>query len=343
MRILQAPTEIAGQMALLSEHLRKLGHKCTAYNFRSDIKIEKRAGVNIPVSSYQSVTARLLRALFFIHSLLNYDYFHFHYGRTFLPKRLDLAILKSFNKKIIMHFHGSDIRNPEFIRYQNDKLLGLIKDDTLPLIATKEQKLLIYEAKKQADVILVSTPDLFELVGGSKVKWFPNSINLDEWKTEKTRSKSDQERVLIVHAPSKRWTKGTDIIISVIKQLQDDGLAIDFKLVENTPLVDVRKTFQKADIVIDQLLVGWYGVSGIEAMALNKPVVCYMREDLVEKFTPDVPIYNAGADNLKEALKLLVSDDRLRKRLGDAGRGFVEKYHDVRKNAKVLEETYSKI
>jgi len=42
-------------------------------------------------------------------------------------------------------------------------------------------------------------------------------------------------------------------------------------------------------------------------------------------------------------LKLLVSDDRLRKRLGDAGRGFVEKYHDVRKNAKVLEETYSKI
>ena len=343
MRILQAPTEIVGQIALLSEHLRKLGHKCTAYNFRSDINIEKRVGINIPVSSYQSVTARLLRVLFFVYSLLNYDYFHFHYGRTFLPKRVDLNVLKLLNKKIIMHFHGSDIRNPEFIRYQNNKLLGLTKGGEWPLITTKEQKLLISEAKKHADVILVSTPDLFELVGGSKVKWFPNSINLDEWKTEKTISKSSQERILIAHAPSKRWTKGTNIIISVIKQLQSNGLEIDFKLIENTPREDVKKIFQKADIVIDQLLVGWYGVSGIEAMALNKPVVCYMREDLVKKFTPDVPIYNASADNLKEALKLLVSDDRLRKRLGDAGRRFVEKYHDVRKNAKVLEETYSKI
>src|SRR6058998_2007963 len=36
---------------------------------------------------------------------------------------------------------------------------------------------------------------------------------------------------------------------------------------------------ETADLLVDQLLTGWYGAVAVEMMALGKPVVCYLRED----------------------------------------------------------------
>ncbi|GAK00997.1 hypothetical protein JCM19055_4134 [Geomicrobium sp. JCM 19055] len=44
------------------------------------------------------------------------------------------------------------------------------------------------------------------------------------------------------------------------------------------------KAYQKATVVIDQLRIGSYANLTMESMALGKPVICYVREDLVSKF-----------------------------------------------------------
>ena len=340
MRILQAPTEIAGQMALLSEHLRKLGHKCTAYNFRSDIKIEKRAGVNIPVSSYQSVTARLLRALFFIYALPNYDYFHFHYGRTFLPKRLDIAILKLFNKKIILHFHGADVGNVDGIYYKNDKLLGLIEGKSIPPTVTEEQKKLILQTRKYADLVLVSTPDLLDVM--REAVYFPNSLPRFEGKNLRSPEKKNQH-IIIVHAPTNRRKKGTDLIVKVISKLLKEKTSIEFKLIENTDYYKARRIYQGADIAIDQLLQGWYGVFSIEMMALGKPVLCYIRDDLKRKYAPSLPVVPTNPTSLYKDLKNLISDAVLRKELGERGRRYVVENHSPEKQVKELVKLYKSL
>ena len=42
---------------------------------------------------------------------------------------------------------------------------------------------------------------------------------------------------------------------------------------------------RESDVVIDQILMGTYARLAIESMALGKPVICYLREDLFE-FNP---------------------------------------------------------
>ena len=53
----------------------------------------------------------------------------------------------------------------------------------------------------------------------------------------------------------------------------------------HAPHAEAMKLYAQADLVIDQLLAGWYGGFAVETMAMGKPVVCYIRaEDL--QFVP---------------------------------------------------------
>ena len=337
MRILQGPTEIAGQMAILSEQLRKHGCKVTAVNFRKDIKVGTKSGINFPVSSYQSIGARLLRGLFFIYALFNYDYFHFHYGRTFLPKRIDLKILRILKKKIIMHFHGADIGNVDFIYYKNENLLEYPKNNKRPPKITKEQKKLILEAKRYADLILVSTPDLLDFIKGAV--YFPNSLPIFE-NNETKSPKEGNDKLLIIHAPTNRKKKGTEFIIKTIGRLKKNNPSVEFELIEGKNYKRARELYKRADIAIDQILQGWYGVFSVELMSLGKPVLCYVRDNLRKKDAPDLPIVSTSPDSLYEDLYGLIKNEESRNELGKRGERYVSENHNPEKQAKELVKLY---
>ena len=61
---------------------------------------------------------------------------------------------------------------------------------------------------------------------------------------------------------------------------------------------EARKRYETADILIDQLLAGWYGGLAVELMALGKPVICYIREDdlkyIPKEMRDELPIINAN-------------------------------------------------
>ena len=106
------------------------------------------------------------------------------------------------------------------------------------------------------------------------------------------------------------------------------------------PQVEAFEIYRQADIVIDQLYIGTYGVFALEAMALGKPVVTYLRPDLKEAFPKDLPIVSASEATLKEALASLLENPAELGRLGRLGRSYVERYHDYRKIAVVLAKLY---
>jgi hypothetical protein len=86
-----------------------------------------------------------------------------------------------------------------------------------------------------------------------------------------------------LHCPTKRNLKGTSHIIQAIKELKDEGYNLRLRICEKQPHEAILKAMQEADVVIDQLLLGWYGMVSVEAWALGKPVICYIRPDLDEK------------------------------------------------------------
>jgi glycosyltransferase involved in cell wall biosynthesis len=100
---------------------------------------------------------------------------------------------------------------------------------------------------------------------------------------------------------------------------------------------------QECDVMLDQFVLGSYGVAALEAMALGKPVVCYIKPSLIERLPSDFPIVNANQDNLVRVLGGLLEDGHQRHQIGKLSRIYVEKHHDAHKIARNLVKIYEEI
>ena len=113
------------------------------------------------------------------------------------------------------------------------------------------------------------------------------------------------------------------------------------------PHDEAVERYRRADIVVDQLNAGWYGLFAIEAMALGKPVVTFLHEEAVrrteEAFGVPVPIVNATKETLVDVLRPLVDDAEERQRRGEASRAYVEAVHDDEQIADRLLALYARI
>src|SRR5262249_40826079 len=163
------------------------------------------------------------------------------------------------------------------------------------------------------------------------IRWVPDAdvvppgIHLADYTPS---PRTDRDRPLVLHAPSSRRRKGTEHVIAAC-----ETLPVDLKIVEGLHHDEARRLYEDADIVVDQLNAGWYGLFAIECMALGKPVVTFLHEEAVERtelaFHTKVPLVNATAETLVRRLRPLVEDVRLRRRIGHESRAYVEQVHDV--------------
>ena len=176
---------------------------------------------------------------------------------------------------------------------------------------------------KKADAEVVGSYDALQWVPEAEV--IPPGVDLG---AIEPAPPSDRERPLIVHAPSSRRRKGSEHVIAAV-----EGLDADLDLVEGLRHDEAFERYRAADIVVDQLNAGWYGLFAIEAMALGKPVVTFLHDEAVrrteEATGARVPIVSATAETLREALRPLVSDAGRRRELGAASRAYVEQVHDL--------------
>ena len=153
---------------------------------------------------------------------------------------------------------------------------------------------------------------------------------------------SDRERPIVVHAPSDRVKKGTEFVIAACEQLP-----VELDIVEGLPHEQARERYARADIVVDQLNAGWHGVFALEAMALGKPVVLHLKQDVVEQaeraYGTKVPLVPATKESLVDALRPLVESPALRREIGAASRAYVEKVHDIDRIADRLVDLYARL
>ena len=124
-------------------------------------------------------------------------------------------------------------------------------------------------------------------------------------------------------------------------------LPVDLEIVECLHHDEARKRYDAADIVVDQLNAGWYGLFAIEAMALGKPVVTFLHDEAVARtedaFGTTVPIVSATAETLAAHLRPLVEDTEHRRRVGAASREYVERVHDIETVADRLLDIYARL
>lgn len=335
LKILHAPIEIAGQMGILSRAERGLGY-CSRSCSYTDNWAGSRCDQCLNLEQVPNRYHKGFRTLqFFLRAIRTYDVFHFHFGATLLPWNCDLPLLRALGKKIVMHYWGSDIRQKSIAERKN-KFVRVKVEDEKAIVAN------IRRVSRYVDTAIVEDYELYEYVRDyfKRVVVIRQAVDLSEFVP--VVPPEENKKPVIVHAPSDKRIKGTEYVLDAISRLEKDH-DLEFVLVHGMPHRQAIEIYQRADIIVDQLLIGSYGIFTAEAMALGKPVICYIREDLLDTYPQELPIVSASPDNLYEQLKILVENPGLRHTLGLRGREYAEKYHDSLKIAKQLIDLYASL
>lgn len=357
LRVLHCPADVGGNAAMLARAERELGLASRAivfeqspFGYRSDEVLLKPGDGRL--------TREIRRLGLLRRALRDFDVVHFNYGMSIAPMALrggplaqaisrvvelrDLPLLKRAGKAIFVSYQGDDARQGKFCRehfaitFATEVDAEYYRDDEL-----KARRIAVFS--RYADRIFVGSPDLMYFFPET-ARYLPVApVDLSEWPLLPSRELPAEP--LVVHAPSHRQVKGTRFIIDAVERLRAEGVRFRFQLVEKMTRDEARRLYDEADLLVDQLLAGWYGGLAIELMALGKPVVCYIREEDL-RFVPQsiretLPVINATPSSIYDVLKEWLTTRRgeLRAR-GLRGRAFVEEVHDPRQVARELKREY---
>jgi hypothetical protein len=136
-----------------------------------------------------------------------------------------------------------------------------------------------------------------------------------------------------VHAPTDRAAKGTNTILAALEHLKQK-YPLRIVLVENRSHTEALDMYRQADLVIDQLLVGWYGSVAVEAMKMGKPVAVYIREEdlsfIPEPMAKDLreAVIQIDPFSMEAVLEEYLQNPKLLSLKSEAGQAYVHRWHD---------------
>ena len=328
--------EVAGQNYYSVQGLKELGEKAEtvvyykhpfAYPYDECLEIDKSNRKMFPIYALKLVC-------FFLKAMKRYNCFHFHFGHSIL-NGFELPVYRWCRKKLFFEFHGSDLRDYETFC----KISGMpfnINEATNPKQHKRNQKIC-----RMANGVIVHDDELLPYLPDICAPTYVVPLRVDVSRFEPLYPDPETEIIRIVHAPSKRAVKGTEYVLKAFEELKKKNYTnIELILVEGKTQQEALELYKKADIVVDQLFVGTYGVFAIESMAMGKPVITYISEEMEKNLPEDLPILSANRNTLVSVLEKLINEGDLRRNKGIAGRKYVEDYHDYRYGASILRDIY---
>lgn len=346
MRVLHLPNNAASQISIMVRAQRSIGLDAQGIVVGPHT-IQAGEGIQaIPPITPQMgrVQARLqaLRSLATIASAIRWAHVvHWHSNTSLAPRDVDLKIVVALGKARIVEFWGSDIRIPEIATRDNPYLAKLLSDpDVEYRVSYQSSRDSQSRFARHGFACLVPGPELPDYV---QPDLFPAPhraeavLNLEEF----IPSYPDpaRRRPLVIHSPSRPAIKGTGAVLAAVEQLKG-CYDFDFKLVHNMRHAEALNILRECDIFLDQFVIGSFGTAALEAMALGKPAICYLKPSVVANLPPDAPYVNANPDNLAEVVGSLLAEGTQRLEIGCRSRAYVEQHHDAQVVAKQLADIY---
>ena len=333
LRILHAPNNIANQAWSIATGLRALGHEAEVWHFGPnpfDFPADRR--VAFPPADEQALVAIVLEAA------ARFDIFHFHFARSLVPYQVgylpglwDLPLLRALGKPVFFTFHGTDIRERS-AHIEEDRWSFFRFSDMTPDEDDIAKRLEII--RTYANRTYVCSPPNTRWVPDAG--FHPRALILDDWRYV---GPVRREAPLVVHAPSRRATKGTSFVLEAVAAAERAGARFEFRLVEGVPAAELREVLADCDILIDNVLLGDYEVTSLEAMAMGKTVITRIT-DPVRKMMGESPLLDADPDSLADVLQRAVAGAELRAGIAPRARQFVEMHHTPERVAKILLTDY---
>lgn len=371
LRILHAPSVVGGNATTLSRTLNQLGFPSISVAYE-DHRFSYNPDVVLWKQQHRTITKELIRISSIFRAALGYEVIHFNFGTTMampsLPissptaswklkvvrevhylmseflQILEVRLLALLKRRIIITFQGDDARQGDKSLAIFDESIALHVDSDYYNVRTDQiKRRRIRRLSRLTSAIYFVNPDLSHFLP-STAKFIPycHIVVKGVDPIEKHRVSN---KVHVVHAPSHRAAKGTDVIVETLNRMQSNGYPIEFTLIENVEHTDIADLLLGADLLIDQLRAGWYGGIAVEALCRRVPVMTYLRDSdfsvLPLQMAADIPIIPVDQNNLEESIAGFISlDDSDLHALQQSGVEFAMKWHSPEKIAREYVQRY---
>jgi hypothetical protein len=281
----------------------------------------QRAQQQHVLASYTHVMVESLRPLFG--------------ARGYPDAAADIAALRDAGINVSLLFHGSDIRLPSR-HAKREQWSPFTPGDDLTERLEKQARRHAELVESLGLPVFVSTVDLLEDVPDAQ--WLPVAIDPAPWQ-QAARPLFSGEKPVIAHVPSNAKLKGTEEIDAVLTGLHQSG-RIEYRRITGVAHDRMPSVIGDADIVVDQLRIGLYGVAAAEALAAGRIVVSYVGDAVRLRLRSltgrEVPILEADPSTLGDVVTGLIADRDAAAERAAAGPGFVAELHDGRRSAQAL-------
>jgi glycosyltransferase involved in cell wall biosynthesis len=286
-------------------------------------------------------TCRLLLAW----ALMRFDLFNYFADRGFLPPENrfgihheELVALRASGKRLYVYTYGADVRTRRRTLSSGPwNLCGACPEPGNFCICDDDHASVVLSKIAASATAVIAMADMPRYVPGcQQFDYWP--IDIDSLPCETLDAAGPFK---IAHAPNSDWTKGSQYLIDAVNRLRAEGEAIELVQVHGVPNEVVLRLFASATVVADQFISGAFGYTALEAMAIGRPVLCFLREPEKVLGGTECPIINASPDEIYDRLRWCLANRGRLVEIGRAGRRYVEHYHSIAAVARRLASLYS--
>jgi len=269
-----------------------------------------------------------------------------HYWYTDILQIVEIGLLRLLRRHVVVTFQGDDARQGDIcLNSFSESIAHHVGSEYYNAVTDRIKRRRITRISRIASAITSVNPDLLHVLplGSLFIPYCHTEVQNQN--NNSPSAKSGHLRIL--HAPSHRAAKGTDLIVKTIEGLQSKGLKIELTLLENISHDLIGNAIDDCDLLIDQLYAGWYGGIAVEAMCRAKPVMTYIRQSDLKFVDPqmqmELPLISVDAKNLSfEIQKYFSMSDDERNSLQQRSLSFATKWHDRHQIARLYASLYSK-
>lgn len=346
-RLLIAPVNYAGQGMQWARALREHAAGTWAMNMvvRTPRDFRHPADLTIPLGFYAAST-RWQKAAFasvaagFSHVMIEAEKQPF--GAVLDETTTQQARrLRRHGVGVVMLCHGTDVRSPR--RHMATEPYSPFRD-AMKREAVAFERIAAANRRTLDEIaapVLVSTPGLLDDVPDAQ--WLPVVVDVEAWRSDAPVGAG--ARLVVAHAPSNSAVKGSDVVDRVLGGLERAGL-VEYRRLTGIPYNEMPLAYRDADVVVDQLRLGDYGVAACEAMAAGRLVVGHVsarvREYVRAAAGVELPILEADPSSLEEVMRDLAADHARAAKLAAGGVAFAQRVHDGRMSAAVLSKALAR-
>jgi glycosyltransferase involved in cell wall biosynthesis len=338
-RTLWASTPIL-TLPILAECDRLLGLRSSSLVFRTyyitrsfDINlIVFEAAVRLTRSGH---LLRNFRRIVLAWALLKFDVFHYFYDRGLMisdgryginPEELQL--LFDSGKRLYTYAYGADVRSQEItLRLGEPNICQECPQPGRYCICKTED---LNSSLERLDGRVTA-----RLAMGDMVPYVPGCRNMHYWPLDMKRFKAEPaayrrgDILRVAHAPNHGHFKGTRFLVEAIERLRGEGLPIELVSVQGVPNKKVLELFRTSHLIADQFVAGSHGYTALEAMALARPVLCFIRSDDMIIDPAACPIINVRPEQVYDTLRKCLEGGLDLEGLGKQGRAYVDRYYSI--------------